>query len=266
MYQVLKARVRAQAVKYGSHIHTDQDPLVLLIGFLQPCESLLFIPETDYKQLPGQKPTTTSLWTSHSFVLRLGLADASPHASPGAPAAARSGYRNGWLPAVARQQITGLSCSGGIHCFTAAVDTADDARSIYHEGCTFGDAQKAKHTILAADFLLGVAKQRKRKAQLLRKTAIGLRFVDTDTEHLGARAFETGKTILVCLELLRSPRRVGIDEESQDSALPAPEIAEPDHPARVIRQFEIWCRVSDVQYHPGFFFLNTGLPAAVCSD
>jgi len=63
--------------------------------------------------------------------------------------------------------------------------------------------------------------------------------------------FEIGKTILVCREFLRSTRRVRVDKESQDDTMLPLEIAEPDQPACVVRQFKIRRGVSEVQCHPG---------------
>lgn len=143
---------------------------------------------------------------------------------------------------------------------------ADGSLGIYDEGCAFGEAPKAEHTVAAADLLLRIAKQRKGQAQLLREAAAGLQLVDTDAQYLRTRAFEIGKTILVCPELLRSARRVRKNEESQDNGAPAPEIAEPNHSARIVRQFKIWRRVSDAQCHPGFFIVNMGPPVASCRD
>lgn len=51
--------------------------------------------------------------------------------------------------------------------------------------------------------------------------------------------FKRGKTILVCLQFLRSTRCVGINIESQDDAVFPTEIAQPDCPARVVGKFEI---------------------------
>jgi len=129
---------------------------------------------------------------------------------------------------------------------------ADDTLGVYKEGCAFGNSPKTEHAVPAADLLLRIAKQRKAYVQLFREAAVGLRLIDTDAQYLGPRAFEIGKTILVCLELLRSARRAGIDVENQDNTAPAPEIAEPNHPARVVRQFKIRRRISDAQCHPGF--------------
>jgi len=140
----------------------------------------------------------------------------------------------------------------------------DGSFGIYNEGRAFGEAPKAEHTVLAADLLLRIAKQRKGQAQLLRKTAVGLRLVDTDAQYLRTRAFEIGKTILVCPELLRSARRICKHVKSQDNAAPAPEIAEPNHSASVVRQFKIWRRVSDAQCHPGFLLRTRAPPAAAC--
>lgn len=141
---------------------------------------------------------------------------------------------------------------------------ADDSLGIYDEGCAFGNSPKAEHPVLPADLLLRIAEQRKGQAQLLRKTAVGLRLIDADAEYLGARAFETGKTILVCPELLRSARRVRKNVESQDNGALAPEIAEANHSARVVRQFKIWRRVSNAQCHPGFLLRTRAPPVAAC--
>ncbi len=133
----------------------------------------------------------------------------------------------------------------------AAVDVADDALRVNYKSGAAGDTQKAEHTVLAGNLLSRVAQQGKRESQFLRKGAVGFGLVDADAQNLGARLFESGKTILVCLELLRSARSVGINVESQDNTAPAPEIAEPNQPSRVVGQFKIRRRVFDVQCHPG---------------
>ncbi len=139
----------------------------------------------------------------------------------------------------------------GVHRFAAAVDVADEARGVNHESRAFGDTQKAEHAVLAGDFLFRIRQKRKRQAQLLRKAAVGFRLVHADAQNLSARCFKPGKTILVCLEFLRSARRAGINVKSQNDTAFPPEIAQPDQPARVVGQFKIWRRVSDVQCHPG---------------
>jgi len=58
--------------------------------------------------------------------------------------------------------------------------------------------------------------------------------------------FKRGKTILVCLEFLRSTWRVGINVENQDDTVFPTETAQPDCPARVVGKFEIRRIVSDV--------------------
>jgi hypothetical protein len=140
---------------------------------------------------------------------------------------------------------------GGIHRLLAAVDVANDAYRVDYESGPFGDAQKAEHAVFTGDCLVRIAEQRECKAQLLGEAAVRLRPVDADPQNLGAHLFETGKTILVCLEFLRSTRRVGIDKESQDDATLPTEIAEPDEPAIVVQQHKFRCYVSDVQCHRG---------------
>ncbi len=129
---------------------------------------------------------------------------------------------------------------------------ADDALRINYKSGAAGDTQKAEHAVLAGNLLFRVTQQGKRQSQFLRKGAVGFGLVDADAQNLGARLFEPGKTILVCLELLRSARCVGVNVESQDNTAPAPEIAEPNQPSRVIGQVKIRGRVSDVQCHPDF--------------
>jgi hypothetical protein len=149
------------------------------------------------------------------------------------------------------EQLADLLGVGGFHRLPAAVDVADGARGVYYEGGAFGDAQKAEHAVLAGDFLFRVTQQGEREAQLLRKAAVGFLLVDADTQNLGARCFKGGKTILVCLEFLRSARGTGINVKSQNDTAFSPKIAKPDPVARVIGQFKIRRRVSDVQFHPG---------------
>ena len=136
----------------------------------------------------------------------------------------------------------------------AAVDVADDALRINHKGGAFGHAQKTKHAVLARDLLFRVAQQGKREAQFLCKGTVGLRLVHADAQNLGAFLFKTGKTILVCLEFLRSARRVGVNVESQDDAVFPAEITKPDELACMVSQLKIRRRVSDVQCHPGRIF------------
>jgi hypothetical protein len=134
----------------------------------------------------------------------------------------------------------------------AAIDVADDALRINYKGGAACDAQKAEHAVSARDFLFRVTQQGECKSQLFRKGAVGFRLVHADAQHLGARLFEFSKTILVCLEFLRSARGVGVNVESQDNAAIATEIAQPNQPSRVVGQFKIRRRVSNVQCHPGF--------------
>jgi hypothetical protein len=141
--------------------------------------------------------------------------------------------------------------SFGVHGLAAAVDVADGALRVNHKRSSFGDTEKTQHAVLAGDLLFRITQQREREAQLLRKVAVGLRPVDADAQNLSAGAFKNGKTILVCLELLRSARRVGVNIECQDDTALPPEIAEPDEPPIVVQQHKIRRRVSDAQYHPG---------------
>ena len=128
----------------------------------------------------------------------------------------------------------------------AAVDVADHALHVDHEGGSFGKAHEIEHAVVAGDPLFRITQQRKREAQLLRKAAIGLRIVDADPQDLSAGPFEIGKTILVCRELLRSARRVRVNIESQDDTALPPEITQPNQAAGVVRQLKIRRRVSNV--------------------
>ena len=141
---------------------------------------------------------------------------------------------------------------GSVHRLVAVLDVADDAHGVYHESRASCDAQKTEHAVLATDFLLGIRQQRKREAQFLSKAAVDSRLVDTDAQDLSALPFEFGKTILVCLEFLRSAWRTGVYIESQDDTILAAEVTQPNQPSHVVRQFKIRRRVSDVQCHPGF--------------
>ena len=129
---------------------------------------------------------------------------------------------------------------------------ANDALWINHEGGAFGNAQKGEHTVFPRDLLFRIAQQRECEAKLFSKAAIILRLVHADAQNLSAGAFKIGKTILVCLQFLRSARRVGVNKESQDNTAFPMEIAQPTLPACVVRQFKIRRRVSNVQCHPGF--------------
>ena len=95
--------------------------------------------------------------------------------------------------------MAGVLGQGRVHCVTAAVDMANNAFAINHESSPFGDAQESEHSVLACDSLFSITQEREGKTQLLSKAAVGSRLIHADTQHLGARAFEFGKTILVCL-------------------------------------------------------------------
>ncbi len=140
---------------------------------------------------------------------------------------------------------------GGVHRIAATVYVADDALGINYKSGAPGEAQKAEHAVLSGDFLFRITQQGKRQSQFLRKAAVGLRLVHADSENLSTRFFKRGKTILVCLEFLRSARGVGVNVTSQDHAVFPSKIAQPDPIARVVGQFKIRRRISDVQCHSG---------------
>jgi hypothetical protein len=135
---------------------------------------------------------------------------------------------------------------GGFHRLATAVDVTDDTRGVYYEGRAFGHAQETEHPVLAGDFLSRITQQREGEAQFRRKSAVGFRLVDADTQYPGSRALKIGKTILVCLEFLRSAWRVGVNVECQDDTVLAAEITQPNQASQVVRQFKIRCRVSNV--------------------
>jgi hypothetical protein len=128
---------------------------------------------------------------------------------------------------------------------------ADQALKVQHESGAAGQAgKKAENTVLPGDFFLRIAQQRETEAKLLSKAQVRRRLVDANPQYLSSRSIEISKTTLVCLELLRSTRRVGEDVEGQHHALLAPEITEPNEPAGMVRQLKIRRLVSDVKGHP----------------
>jgi hypothetical protein len=84
---------------------------------------------------------------------------------------------------------------------------------------------------LPADSLFHIAQEGKGKAELLRKSSVRRGHVDADCKNLSSRPLEFGKSILVCLEFLRSAWSVCINKKGQDDTVLPSEITEPDEVA-----------------------------------
>jgi hypothetical protein len=123
---------------------------------------------------------------------------------------------------------------------------ADSSLLVYHECNALRHAEDAQHTIEFRSILLRVAKQRELQPELLREALVGGFTVDADAEDLSLSLFEQGETSLVRLEFLRSGRGVGKHVEREDNIPLAAKIGKPDAITVVIRQLEIWRRITDV--------------------
>ena len=124
---------------------------------------------------------------------------------------------------------------------------ADGSLLVDDEGYALCHAEKAERAVKFRHGFLRVAKQRKTRADLLRKAFVLFPAVHADAQDLRLGFFKQGETILVRLHLVRSGGCVGEDVERQDDVLQTAVLAQLDGMAVVIGKLEIRSEIADLQ-------------------
>ncbi len=130
----------------------------------------------------------------------------------------------------------------------AAINVADVSLLVYHESHALRDAKPVEYAVKLGDRLCRVAQQRKRHAQLPRKSRVRLSLVNAQGQHLRLSLFKLGETSLVRPKLAGSGWRIGENKKRQDDVLLAAKVAQLDPLACVAGKLEVGRRIANRQF------------------